>query len=411
MSSTTTRVALVTHGFYLGGGVSTVARWLRDALNGMGGYCVDVHDLATSSRDWASRRVVSPKSWLRPSLQSGWPPDDTTAVHWGANAVEIEAMRYRPRRELTRTLRSYDIVQIVSGSSAWAYPVAGIGIPTVLQVATSVSWERQWHLAEQSPLKGAWQLAMSALTSRVERAGLRAVDTVLVENSTMLGFARAAGSTRVRKAPPGVDTTTFSPAPSGWQGGGHVLSVCRLGDPRKGLDRTVRAYACMVRLDPTVPRLVLAGKGAITGAVRELLVDLQVAARVSIRSDVTLEDMVILYRDASVFLQTSYEEGLGMSVLEAMASGLPVVATETAGSRETVAEGVTGHLVKQSPEVEVPALVAQHALHILRKSGMAMAIRARNRCEEMFSTDVCIRRYIEAYDDLLATKRGPNNPP
>src|SRR5688572_4810768 len=102
------RIAIVTHGFGLGGGVPGVVRWLREGLKSLGGYSVDVHDLATSSRDRSSRRLVAPGSWLRSTLQSTAVVDQQSLRHWGANAVELEVMRYRPRRELTRALLDYD---------------------------------------------------------------------------------------------------------------------------------------------------------------------------------------------------------------------------------------------------------------------------------------------------------------
>src|SRR5438128_712892 len=122
------RIALVTSGFDVGGGVPTVARWLRDSLRSTAGYVVDVHDLATSSRDPYSRRLLKPKSWARRSLRirSG---DEESLTHWGANAVEIETMRYRPRRELSQALQNYDLIQVVTGTPAWAAAVVGVGVP------------------------------------------------------------------------------------------------------------------------------------------------------------------------------------------------------------------------------------------------------------------------------------------
>src|SRR5512133_3443281 len=98
------RIALVTHGFDFGGGVRTVARWLAGQLEAQGRYAVDVHDLATWRCDAASRRLLSPRSWVRPSVRA-LRTDGSRCTYWGANAVELEFMRYRPRRELTSALR------------------------------------------------------------------------------------------------------------------------------------------------------------------------------------------------------------------------------------------------------------------------------------------------------------------
>jgi glycosyltransferase involved in cell wall biosynthesis len=397
------RIALVTSGFDIGGGVPTVARWLRDSLRSIG-YVVDVHDLATSSRDPYSRRLLEPKSWVRRSLRNR-SADEDSVIHWGANAVEIETMRYRPRRELSQALHNYDLIQVVAGTPALAATVAESRLPTVLLVATTVEWERQQHLAQQTGALGLWRRAMTATVVRVERRALGKVDAVLVLNSAMLDRVKSAGQGHVIKTPPGIDTTVFSPAITGWRPDGHLLSVCRLSDPRKGLERMIRAYADLVKLHESVPHLVLAGRGQLPSPLLTLIADLGISSRVAIRPNVDRGEQVALYRGASVFVQTSYEEGLGMSVVEAMACGLPVVCTDTAGARESVVNAETGWLVPQDSEPSVPTLVAKRVLQVLRGDGAVMGRRARERCETVFSNEVAVTRFREVYDDLL--KRDP----
>ena len=394
------RIALVTQGFCIGGGVSTVARWLRSGLESTGKYSVDVHDLATSSKDTASRRLTSPKTWLQRSLR--WPSDsDDSVQHWGANAVEVELMRYRPRVELTATLRSYDLIQVVNGGPALAAAVTRSGIPVVLQVASTASWERESQLASQVGATLKWHHAMTKLTSRVERSALHDVDVVLVENDAMLEHVRALGQQNVVKAPPGLDTERFTPGPSGWRDNGYLLSVCRLGDPRKGLDRMVLAYGEMVRANTKVPDLVLAGLGDLAPSTAEIVRSLGLASRVHVRSGVDANELVRLYQGASVFLQTSYDEGLGMSVLEAMACGLPVVCTDTAGTRETVDSGATGWLVAQGSDHVVAGEVAKRVLATLDSVGAAMGAEGRDRCLRMFSLEVTLSRFTAVYDTLM----------
>jgi glycosyltransferase involved in cell wall biosynthesis len=397
------RIALVTQGMNAGGGVATVSRWLYQALTAAGEYRIDLHTLATSSRDPSSRRLAAPGSWRRASLTTAG--GEQSARHWGANAVELEFMRYRPRRELISALRGYDLIQVVAGSPAWACAVAGAGIPVVLQVATRACWERASQLSGQPLPARAWRHAMTRLTGRAERRALASVDAVLVENATMLDWVRPLAKGRVVKAAPGVDTAFFTPPERPWRPDGHLLSVCRLGDTRKGLDRTVLAYAEMVRRDDAVPELLLVGRGELPREVRALVTDLGLGGRIRVRSDVGLDELVTLYQGASVFLQTSHEEGLGMTVLEAMACGLPVVCTETAGSIETVSDGRTGWLVPQLPADRVPVAVAERTLRVLSDPDRGFGVRARERCLAHFSSDVALGRFTAVYDDLLGASR------
>ena len=393
------KIALVTQGYHTGGGVPTVTRWLHDSLVAAG-HSVGIHDLATSRADGLSRRVAKPSTWLRPTLarRCRTEPD---VWHWGANAVEIESMRYRPRAELTRALRRYDLIQVVSGGPALAAAVRRTGVPVVMQVATTVAWERKSQLAAEVGAGRLWHHAMTALTSRAERSALRSVDAVLVENAAMLAHVRAVGQCNVVLAPPGVDTYRFTPPPTGWASDGYLLSVCRLGDARKGIDRTIRAYREIVSMDARVPNLVLAGRGSLPRPLVDLIARLGLSARVVIRSDVDRDELVALYQGASVFLLTSHEEGLGMSVLEASSCGLPTVCTDTAGTRESVADGETGWLIPQFSGDEMPAAVAKRVLDVLHGSGEAMSARARDRCVREFSRDATLARFVNTYEGLL----------
>jgi glycosyltransferase involved in cell wall biosynthesis len=343
---------------------------------------------------------VEPASWARRSLQKSLDGPDPI-VHWGANAVEIEPMRYRPRRELNKVLQHYDIIQVVAGTPALAATVTGLGRPVVLQVATLVAWERERLLAEQTGPQRIWRRGMTRMTSRVERRVIRKVDALVVENSAMFEHARSSGCKRVVKAYPGLATDGFAPHAAGWRRDGYLLSVCRLNDPRKGIERTIRAYAHMAQVDESVPRLVLAGRDQLPETMIGLVHRLGLSSRVMVCSNVDGADLPELYRGASVFIQTSYEEGLGLSVLEAMASGLPVIATETAGTKETVIDGVTGWLVRQDSLMDVPRLIAERALHVLRRDGIAFSVGARNRYVQSFSNQIALQSITGVYDDLL----------
>jgi glycosyltransferase involved in cell wall biosynthesis len=400
----TTRVALVTHGFAEGGGVPTVCRWLAAALASTGRYDVDVHDLATSSVDAASRRAVRPSSWWRHSVRTVR-EDPVRHHHWGADAVEIEAMRYRPRRELTETLGGYDLVQVVAGSPAWALPVLGCGPPVILQAATLVTWERAAQLAADRTVLRWWRAGMTVVTARLETTALRRASAVLVENDEMLRHVRSTGQTRAYKVPPGTDTRAFTPSPDGWRGEGHLLTVCRLADPRKRLDVLVRAYRHLVDQDGSTPPLVLAGRGSLSSPVSDLIGESGLTGRVTVCSDVARADLIRLYQEASVFVQASSEEGLGLSVLEAMACGLPVVATATHGTRETVADGETGWLVDLAAD-DLPRVIAERVRLARTGAGARAGRSGRARCVAEFSTDACVSRFLEIYDGMCRSRRA-----
>ena len=217
----------------------------------------------------------------------------------------------------------------------------------------------------------------------------------------MLDYVRSTGQNQVILAPPGVDTNRFKPHPDGWQKQGYLLSVCRLSDARKGLDRLICAYRSALDYDDRTPNLVLAGRGKLPFKLIALIDDLELTSRITVLSDVRAVELPRLYQGASAYLQASHEEGLGISVLEAMAAGLPVVATDTAGSRETVVDGETGWVVPQTPTRLVAAAIANCIVATLGTTGASMGALARQRCTAMYSVEATLTHFIEEYDKLL----------
>jgi glycosyltransferase involved in cell wall biosynthesis len=396
------RIALVTQGYQTAGGVQTVSRWLADSLRAAG-LEVQVFDLATARNDAQSRRLTDPRTWRTRPLVI---PDQTEPQlsHVGAIGVEIEPLRYLPRADLSAELSGFDLVQVVAGGPALALAAIGSECPIVLQVATTVAWERESQLAfNRTPLTF-WRVCMTRAVSLMERAAMNRVDAILVENTRMAGYVRSVCQTRVLVAPPGVDTNRFSPSAEGWDPNGYLLSVCRLGDRRKGLDRLIRAYALIraQRTDP--PGLVLAGRGPVPPRLMRLVENLGLHQAVTFRPDVAEVELPSLYQGASVYLQTSYEEGLGLSVIEAMASGLPVVSTDTAGTRETVVHGMTGWVVGQDSEVE--KLIAERTLSVWGHVACSMPVLARSRAVSHFSEEITLSMFLAVYEELFAVRSG-----
>ena len=101
-----------------------------------------------------------------------------------------------------------------------------------------------------------------------------------------------------------------------------------------------------------------------------------------------------------LFVLTSNEEGLGVVILEAMASGIPIIATRCGGPDLVVEEGHIGHLV---PVGDHEAL-ADRLAGLLRDvaARAAMAARAREVAESKYALDVAARGYFRVYEAILS---------
>ena len=399
------RIALVTQGYATGGGVPTVARWLYAGLSDLG-HSVTVHDLATSKSDPLSTRVLKPGSWRRSSLRR---LGDDGVHRWGAELVEWEPFRYSPRRELTEELNTYDIIQVVAGTPALGCVARDCDVPTVLQVATRAEWER---VAVRSRQSLPTRLAHSFQDHRVARLEVEAVQgasVVLVENPAMLAFCRDLGQPMSLQAPPGVDTDVFFPSRDGWHKRGSITCVARYGDPRKGLERSVYAYSILCDRMPDAPPLTVIGRGTPQESLTEIIKDRDLGSRVNLVENASREELVRALQRSSLILLASHEEGLGLTLLEGMACGLPAVATRTEGSAVSVEDGVVGYLIEQTDEGEVVEQLAHKMYRVLSETGAEMSLAARELVVTGFSNKISLGRFIDAYVWALDDARNKSD--
>jgi colanic acid/amylovoran biosynthesis glycosyltransferase len=182
-----------------------------------------------------------------------------------------------------------------------------------------------------------------------------------------------------------------------------VLCVCRLV-PAKGLDVLMRAVAALSERGTDV-RLVLVGSGPLEEALRAKARQLHMEGRVSFEGAVGQDDIARYYRDADVFCLPSFAEGLPVVLMEAMATGRPVVATHITGIPELVEDGVSGFLVAPgSVEQLVGALERLAASSELREQ---MGLAGRQKVVEAFDARRCAGQVADIFR-LTAASSGEN---
>lgn len=392
-------VALVTHS--LDGGVWTVTRFLREVMDRSNRFRPAIIFVATSSRDSASVRLVSPSTWLKGPRITIRHKDGLAYQHAGAALVEFEFQRYRPRRSLSILLDSFDLVQVVAGTPAWAWIAKDVRRPTCLFAATTIEVERCAVLRSTKGWRQKWLNRMTQINARIEQQALTHVDAVFAESTyTYDNLKLMLAPNRLYLAPPGVDTDFYHPAARQRVADPYVLSVGRFGDPRKNTKLLFEAYAHLRKQLPSAPKLVLAGQTVPVESDRRYALDLGLKNSIEILPDVTAEQLRGLYRGASLFVLSSDEEGLGMVILEAMACGLPVVSTDCGGPRMIVSEGETGLL---TPVGDAVAL-SNAMLTLLENADLRqmMGQNGRRLVEQRFSLMRAGQVYLNKYSELLS---------
>lgn len=373
------------------GGIAAVTDFVVGVCRDQG-WSATIYTPRMSRKSPESRALLRPGSWFK-RLQLTERPDGVVAV--GAHLAEIEAVRYLPRRVLDRALESYDVVVIVSGTPAAALVSRRLKVPVVLQVATLVRVERAQALNGHSGVSRWSRRAMTALVSRMDLKALRIPATVLVENDWMDRVCREAGATKVTLAPPGVDTDLFRPGGS-YQADGPIVMVARLGDARKDHSTLFRAYAHAKKKGLNRP-LIVAGRGNLTEAEHELAQSLGLSESLTVSSNLSTGELVELLRSSSLFVTSSVEEGLGISIIEAMACGLPVVSTATAGARFVLGDSPAGELVPIGDSVRLgDALLAWTGARERRESA---SVLSRRQSVERFSLAATGKAFTAAIDE------------
>jgi len=220
-------------------------------------------------------------------------------------------------------------------------------------------------------------------------------------------------TSRVQRICNGVDTARYLPAP----GGRALLEGSPFNDPdlfvvgTVGRMQTVKAQPLLAQafvqalaLAPalrTRARLVLVGDGPLRAEVQQVLQAGGVADLAWLPGD--RSDVPALMQALDLFVLPSVAEGISNTILEAMASGLPVLASAVGGNAELVLPGETGELL---PAGDVPALAAA-LVRMAQAPALATAMghAGRQRVEAEFSLDGMVRRYRDLYRDQLA-RRG-----
>ena len=164
----------------------------------------------------------------------------------------------------------------------------------------------------------------------------------------------------------------------------------------KGLDYLVRAWPRVLKQLPTA-RLWLVGDGPHRQALHELIGHLGLWGFVYMAG--SFDDVEEFLRAADLFVLPSLEEGMSLAVLEAMAIGLPVIATNIPANEAIVADGLTGRLSPPRNADRLAELVIE--LFNDRPQAQRLADAAHQQVIEKFSIDRMIDDHLELFDRTL----------
>jgi glycosyltransferase involved in cell wall biosynthesis len=321
-------------------------------------------------------------------------------VEMRAKGYQARAMGKGPGISLALPLRlaklfKRDGVDIVHCHNFGAFTYGAIGgrmagVRGVIYTAhgPDFPYRRRQAFFERLPLADR-VVAVSDFVRRgaVEKAGLDPSKVTTISNGVDVGrFSRGdAGGAKRKRIEIGVGESDV------------LIGVVARLTPEKDHATLLEAFSRVLTGRPPA-KLIVVGDGELMGRLREHTARLGLESSVLFLGNRT--DVPELLHVLDVFALSSKEEGLGITLLEAMASGVPIVATSVGGIPEIVEHGVTGVLVPPGDEAVLADAIEWVLSHPETIEPMVAA--ARRRVEEKYS----LERMISEYEALYRISAG-----
>jgi glycogen(starch) synthase len=210
--------------------------------------------------------------------------------------------------------------------------------------------------------------------------------------------------TKISVIPNGTDSERFKPVERVWDRG-RMLFVGRIVY-QKGLDVLFQALAGINDLDWD---LTLVGDGNQRPQMEELAASLGLTSRVHFTGWLSGDDLVAQYQKANLYVTCSRHEGMPNVVLEAMASGLPIIASAISGHNDLVIPDINGVLVPGEDPQALQCVLRE----ILSdpKAQQQMGEASRHRAVELYSWSSTTEQYQAVLEQIIAEENGSSSHP
>lgn len=287
---------------------------------------------------------------------------------------------------LGKHLNEFDIVHVQSAP----YGALVSGAPMVATVHSPIVRERKDYKRTQK--------LVSVPAYFLERACLRRASAIVAVSEAArddLEEMYGIPSTRVEVIGNGVDFERYAASGNGKREPRHILVVSRL-ENRKNIGEALRAVSALPR---DSYELEIVGEGSQGEKLRELARTLGVNA--TFEGSVAPEALPEIYRKAGIFLTTSRSEGFGLSLLEAMAAGCAVVASDIPTHRSLVSDERSGLLFGSPSEIPVEVKLLLEDQVLARRLGAAASASAKAR-----SWSSVAERTLSVYRSVLSAPKG-----
>jgi len=325
-------------------------------------------------------------------------PAHVTLVPWVGGQAPYDPKNNRKLfRDLKRVLRKVKPDVIHAGpvqTAAW------MAAKTGFEPLVTMSWGSDLLVDAE---KSDQMRRMTRFTLRHTSVLVGDCDAVR-QKAVSFGFP----SKRVVTFPWGVDLSRFTPAGgdqdlrtrAGWDEDFVVLHL-RSWEPVYGVDVFARAFVRAAQERPQL-RLFLLGNGSLAGQLRQIL--MPVMHQVQFVGQVGQEKLPAYYRASDLYVSASHSDGSSVSLMEALASGLPALVSDIPGNQEWISERQEGWLfpdgdANTQAEKLIQAVDERESLEAYRQ-------QARKLAEERADWPRNFEKLLDAYQMALSEEKG-----
>ena len=259
-------------------------------------------------------------------------------------------------------------------------------------------WTEDMQGAAQD--KGVWAGLKTSLREGAQRRQYRHMQGVLTPTPASSSLLSHLGvpEDRLFQVNIGVDANVFHPSPENESPTGPptILFLANLL-ARKGIFTLLEAFAEVAREIPEC-RLAVAGSGPEEARVRSLVARMEAGQRIDLIGNVSRSEVAPLLRRSTVYCLPSYGEPFGMSALEAMACGKPLVVTDAGGLKWLLAESGGRRVPPRDPTSLAGALC-----EVLRSPALQCRMGQENwrRVQSLYSWEAVTRQLEETYVSVM----------
>lgn len=246
---------------------------------------------------------------------------------------------------------------------------------------------------------GAMMQIVYALTSPLTRLVWRHATRIIANSEGLRQAAlRFTPHIAVEVVPNGVDTTMFHPALSTTESAAPIIIAAGRLTRQKGFDVLLQAMRELRTKHP--PRLRIIGDGPMRTELEQMRDQLNLKDAVEFLGWIDRQDVAAAFRTADIFVLSSRYEGMANTLLEAMASGLAVIATDVEGCRDVINDGKNGFIVEAEDAtaiaVAIDTVTADSALR------RRLAANARDTVEQYFTWERALSGLLKVSSDIVA---------